>query len=75
MSYKTGDSVLHATMVFVTLYLDPRSSWTPGPNSTEVFGPPLKFLDPPMCSHFEPWEPLVGLLCRLLGRLSKLVTL
>jgi len=31
-----------------------RSIWTPGPNSTEVFGPPLKFLDPPMYSHFEP---------------------
>ena len=25
-----------------------RSIWTPGPNSTEVFGPPLKFLDPPI---------------------------
>ena len=46
----------------------------PGPNSTEVFGPPLKFLDLPICSYFEPWELLVGLLCRLLGQLSKLVT-
>ena len=45
------------------------------PNSTEVFGPPLKFLDPPMCSHFEPWEPLVGPFCRLLGRLSEPVNL
>ena len=52
-----------------------RSIWTPGPNSTEVFGPLLKFLDPPICSQFEPWEPLVGLLYRILGRLSKLVTL
>jgi len=25
-----------------------RSIWTPGPNSTEVFRPPLKFLDPNM---------------------------
>ena len=58
-----------------------RSIWTPvvvGPpvqilqkhlDPSEIFGPPNA-----ICSHFEPWEP-VGLLCRLLGRLSKLVTL
>ena len=52
--------------------MDPRSKlyrsiWTP----SEIFGPPK-------CSHFEPWEPLVGLLRRLLGLtvdMSKLVTL
>ena len=28
-----------------------------------------KILDPPICSHLEPWELLVGLLFRRLGRL------
>ena len=56
--------VIHAYDTAVMKMALSRRIWTPGPNSTEVFGFPLKFLDPPI-SHFEPWKPLVGLLCRL----------
>ena len=31
-----------ACMGFVTEYLDPHDIWTPGPNISEIFGPPLK---------------------------------
>ena len=30
----------------VTQYLDPRRNRTPGPNTMEVFGPPVKYLTP-----------------------------
>ena len=30
----------------VTEYFDPQNIWTPGPQLTEIFGPPLKYFIP-----------------------------
>ena len=50
------------------LYLDPRSNRTPG----SVFGPPLKYLDPP---NKHPRNALVGQFAVFLGRQCESVNL
>ena len=34
--------VATSSKLYVTEYLDPHDIWTPGPNISEIFGPPLK---------------------------------